>query len=540
MNLLPIFRLNIDWAARGHAVSVLAPSTVSLIHVARVPSGGCRRLYKAQEIDRETEEMAVIIADTIGIALGAADAEEAVPIRTATAAERLTARLDRLPMTRSMWTMAVLLTFGALFDGYAIGLIGAMGPGLVKSGIVSATTVSFFGMSGFASFVASLFAGLFIASLFVSYVADHFGRRAVFAFALLWFGIANFIMALQTTADGINIWRFISALGVGVELVTVDSYLSELIPKRNRGQGFGMLQAMSGLAGLIAYFLAWQLVPAAPFGFDGWRWVAWIGSIAAVAIWWIRLGLPESPRWLAQQGRMDEAEKIMAKIEARVESEYGRPLPTPDTPVYQDPRKGSFKEIFSPQYRKRTIMMAIFNFFQTVGFYGFVGWTPTLLIAKGIHVTESLGYSLVINITAVAFPLVIMTFADKMERKWHACGACFTIGVAGMGFAFVTSPAALLALGACLAMTTAWLSYSLHSYMPELYPTRIRARAVGFVYSWSRFSGILTPFFIAFFLRNFGVVGVFAFVAACMAIVIVAVATLGPRTVQREVEAIAH
>jgi putative MFS transporter len=89
-------------------------------------------------------------------------------------------------------------------------------------------------------------------------------------------------------------------------------------------------------------------------------------------------------------------------------------------------------------------------------------------------------------------------------------------------------------------MATQWLSYGLHNYQGELYPTRIRARGVGFVYSWSRLSGILTPFFIAFFLRDFGTTGVFTFVAVCMGIVILSVALLGPRTNLKEVEAIAH
>ena len=124
--------------------------------------------------------------------------EDGFSERTATAAERLTARLDRLPMTRSLWIMAILLTFGGFFDGYAIGLIGALGPGLFKAKIFSPTTVSFFGMTGFASFVAALFAGFFVSSLLVSYIADHFGRRAIFAYSLLWFGIANFIMACTT------------------------------------------------------------------------------------------------------------------------------------------------------------------------------------------------------------------------------------------------------------------------------------------------------------------------------------------------------
>ncbi len=463
-----------------------------------------------------------------------------IPARTETASERLTARLDRLPMTRSMWIMAILLTFGGFFDGYAIGLIGALGPGLFKAKIFTATTVSFFGFSGFASFVAALFAGLFVSSLLVSYVADHLGRRAIFTYSLIWFGIANFIMALQTTADGVNIWRFISALGVGLELVTVDAYLSELVPRRVRGQAFAFLQAMSAIAFLVAYILSWQLTSTAPFGYDGWRWVAGIGSVAAIVVWWLRLGLPESPRWLAQQGRIEEAERVMARIEARAEAESGRPLPTPEPAQYQDPRKGSILEIFSRRYIKRTIMLVLFNFFQTVAFYGFVAWTPTLLISKGIHVTQSLEYSMIINIAAVAFPFLNMLFADGMERKWQACASCLAIAVFGMMFGMATSTAALIVLGALLAMSTQWLSFGLHSYQAELYPTRIRARGIGFVYSWSRLSGILTPFFVAFFLRDFGATGVFAFVAFCCAVVIVSVAVLGPPTKMLQLEAIAH
>jgi MFS transporter, putative metabolite:H+ symporter len=97
-------------------------------------------------------------------------------------AARITARLDRMPMTRTIWRMAFLISLGGFFDLYAISLIGALAPGLFKAKIFTATTVSFFGMSGLASFIGAFFLGLFIGTIAFSYVADRFGRRSIFAF----------------------------------------------------------------------------------------------------------------------------------------------------------------------------------------------------------------------------------------------------------------------------------------------------------------------------------------------------------------------
>ena len=468
------------------------------------------------------------------------DTNEVAGTLTASPAEMLTARLDRLPMTRSMWIMASLVSLGGFFDAMALELAATLAPGLFHDKILTATTVSFFGMTGLASFIAALFGGMFVGSLVFSQIADRFGRRTIFAFALLWYGIGSFIMAFQHTADGLNLWRFISTIGLGVELVTVDAYLSEIVPKDSRGKAFGLLLGISAVAGPLSYFLAWQLVPTAPLGVTGWRWVVLISSLGAVLVWWIRLGLPESPRWLAQQGRIDEAERVMSQIERRVEAEYGRALPALGRPYTQDPRKGRLSEIFQPPYRTRTIMLVLFNFFQTVGFYGFFAWIPTLLIAKGIHVTQSLEYGFIIKTAGLIFPFIIMLFADRIERKWSVCLSCISIAVFGLIFAQQTAPGPLILVGICLAASTGYLAYALHNYQAELYPTRVRARAIGFVYSWSRLSGILVGFMVAFFLRNFGVPGVFIFVAFCMGVVVLSVALMGPRTNNLELEAIAQ
>lgn len=458
----------------------------------------------------------------------------------ATPAAQITARLDRLPMTRHMWMLVLLISLGGWFDTYAIFLTGSIAPGMFADKIFTPTTVSLFGFTGLASFIAALFTGLFIGTMFFTQAADRFGRRTVFTYSLIWYCIATLVMAFQYTPTGINLWRMIAGVGIGVELVTVDTFISELVPKQARGKTFAIQQSIGFIPVPVVGLLAWLLNPTAPFGLSGWRWVVIIGSLGAIIVWFARLKLPESPRWLAQQGRFAEANQVMSAIEAKVAAELGRPLPAPEPPIAEDPRKGKLSEIFNSTYRSRTIMLSISNFFQTIGFYGFANWVPTLLIAKGIHVSQTLEYSFIIAFAYPLFPLVSSVFADRIERKWQVCWSCIGIAVFGIAFSFQTQALPLIIIGTLQTMMNAWLSFSAHNYQAELFPTRVRATAVGFVYSWSRFSTIFTGFIIAAILQRFGVPGVFMFVASAMAVVVLSVALFGPRTNQRSLEEISR
>jgi len=99
-------------------------------------------------------------------------------------------------------------------------------------------------------------------------------------------------------------WRFMAGLGIGVELVTIGTYISELVPKHIRGRAFACEQAVGFMAVPVVAFLSYWLVPHKPLGLDGWRWVVILGAQGAVFVWFIRRALPESPRWLAQKGRL--------------------------------------------------------------------------------------------------------------------------------------------------------------------------------------------------------------------------------------------
>ncbi len=214
----------------------------------------------------------------------------------------ISARLDRLPATRSIWKLVVLLSLGFFFELYDLLYTGYVAPGLVKSGLLTATTHGLFGTTGIASFIAALFAGLFVGTIACGSLADRFGRRAIFTYSLLWYTVANVIMAFQETALGLNVWRFIAGVGIGVELVTIGTYIAELVPRQIRGRAFACEQAVGFTAVPVVAFLAYLLVPHSFFGLDGWRWVVLIGAHGALFVWWIRRALPESPRWLAQQG----------------------------------------------------------------------------------------------------------------------------------------------------------------------------------------------------------------------------------------------
>jgi putative MFS transporter len=457
-------------------------------------------------------------------------------------AHSIAARLERLPVTLALWRRLALLSLGGFFEFYDMFLSAYVAPGLVRARLLTTTTPGLFGTHGIAGFVAALFAGLFVGTALFGFVADRFGRRTIFTASLLWYSAASAVMSFQTSAFGLDLWRFIAGIGVGVELVTIDTFIAELVPSHMRGRAFAFNQVIQFCAIPVVALLAWLLVPGTPLGLDGWRLVVLIGSAGAVIVWWIRLGLPESPRWLAEHGRAVEADRIVTRFEREAGSSIVVSASGGGGGAASGLPSGgggaALLEIWRAPYFVRTLMLVVFNLFQTVGFYGFSNWVPTLLMKQGVAFTASLEYTFVIAIAAPFGPLLAWVLSDRIERKWLIVGAALGIAVFGLLFAQMRAPLALIAFGVLVTLSNNTMSFSFHAYQAELYPTRIRAAAVGFVYSWSRLSTVFSAFLIGFVLGRFGTPGVFALIAASMAIVALVIGTLGPRTSRRSLEAI--
>jgi putative MFS transporter len=437
--------------------------------------------------------------------------------------------------------MVFLISLGGIFELYDLFMTAYIAPGLVKSGLFANSTVGLFGISGVGFFVFCTFAGMWVGCIGFGFIADRLGRRSIFTFALVWYSVATVVMAFQPTTAGVDLWRFIAAIGVGLEQITIDTFLPELVPPQGRGKAFAFYQFIEFLIVPVVALLGWLLVPISPFGIDGWRWVALISATGAIAAWWMRLGLPESPRWLALHGEEERARQVIEDIEARVVRDLGGQALPPVTIVAVPERADSkFSELLRPPYGRRTLVLSIFNLMQTIAFYGFSAWVPTLLIAKGIHITTSLQYAFIIALANPVGPLFGILIADRMERKWQIVWAGLCIAVFMYLFAIQTDAIAIVALGVMVTLSVNWISFVFHGYQAEQYPTRIRARAVGFVYSWSRVSAAFAGLLIGFFLHKGGTLGVAAFMGAAMAVMMVTVGCFGPRTLNRRLEEISR
>ena len=438
-------------------------------------------------------------------------------------ASPVAARIERLPLGKFHRRFIALVSLGNFFDLYDIFIVAYTGAALQQSGFLS--------LKQFSLFVASGFLGMFFGTIFFGMGSDRMGRRVSFITLLLFYSAFTLAGAFAPTAGWLIAMRFFAGVGIGAEIVVVDTYVTEIVPSHARGRYVAITQVAGFIGVPVAAILSRLLVPT-HFLMAGWRWVMVIGASGALLTWWFRRRLPESPRWLESQGRIAEADAVLRALEAE---SFSAAPPRPSAEGSETPaasaaaERGTFAELWRPPYLRRTVMLVLFQTLQTVGFYGFGNWAPTFLLKRGFSLVHSLQYTMLIALVSPVGPILCAWTADRLERKWTIAMLAVLVAVFGLGFGNANTPTMVVAFGALLTLCNYWFSAAFHAYQAELFPTRIRATGVGFTYSWSRLSVAFSSLLIGAVLLH-GVPAVFAVLAAAMTGVAVIVAVLGPRT----------
>ncbi|MEV5596820.1 MFS transporter [Streptomyces sp. NPDC052496] len=450
---------------------------------------------------------------------------------TQLAGVRAGARLDRLPPSRWHRRLTLTVGLGAFFDLYEIFLGGVLAAVLAERWQLDHTARSWV--------IAAGFLGMFVGANVLSVLADRFGRRRMFLVNLGAYSLCSLLCAFAPNAPWLIALRFLAGLGLGAELVLVDTYLAEFLPRAVRGRYIAWAYTFGFLGVPVAAFVGARLVATRElFGVEGWRWLLVAGALGAAFIQLMRARLPESPRWLTVHGREEEAAKIVTDIEERVARETGGTLPSVAVAAEVPQRRVPLGEMFRGDHRRRTVMWWIFQVLQTVGYYGFGSLAPVVLTAKGHTVTASLSYA---ALSFCGYPLgsaLSVPLIDRIERKTLIIAAALGMAVCGLAFGFAGTPWLIVSAGFALTVCSNVFSNAFHVYQTEIFPTGLRSSAIGIAYSLSRLTSVILPFVALSVLAELGPGAVFAGSAGLLVLLCLDVALLGPRSTGRSLERI--
>lgn len=423
-----------------------------------------------------------------------------------------------------------VIGLGLFFDAYENFLAGTISTVLKGQFALSGDQLKWL--------LSSAFIGQFLGAIFMGRFADRVGRRAAFMINLLFYSVFSLLGAFSPNATFLVVTRFFAGIGIGAEYALGDSYLSDILPKNMRGKFISWAYTISFLGVPAVGFLARWLTPLEPLGIDGWRYLFVFGAIGSIVVWFVRRGLPESPRWLESQGRLEEAESIAARFEAQAVKE-GHILLEPDASLKPPKaRQISVASLFRTPYTKRSVMLWLMSALEVFGYYGFGTVAPLVLASKGYSTTNSL---LFVALSYLGYPLgsvLAVPIVERIERKYLVIGTAGLMAVFGLWFGFAEGATQIVLAGFLYSVASNLFSNAYHVYLADSYPTAIRGTAAGIAYSLSKLVTAFLPFILLPVLDNHGGGPVFTVVAVAMLLLMVNVFTLGHRSTGRSADAV--
>jgi MFS transporter, putative metabolite:H+ symporter len=445
--------------------------------------------------------------------------------------ESISARVERLPLSRwhvRMMAIAGIAHFSDAFDALTIAFVLPILVGLWK---ISPTEIGFLISAGYV--------GQMIGAIGFGWAAERIGRRGALRLTVMVISLFSLACAFSWGYLSFFIFRSIQGLGLGGEVPVGATYMNEISTARFRGRIVTFLQSTFALGIVLTSLVSIVIVPN-----FGWQAMFFIGALPALLAIWLRRLMPESPRWLAGQGRLAEAGESLDRIEAEITKNGGVPLPPlPSTFPSIVRERATIADLFKGGYLGRTLMAWSLMLCTSIVGYGLLTWMPTIYrTVLKLPLDQTLRFALVGSVASFLGTLSGAFLVDLIGRR-----ASFMLGFFGSAMALAilsqvalrVEPIVVVALAAIGLYFISLLLSGLYLYVPEIYPTRMRALGVGVASAWLRIGAIVGPSLVGWILGASNLGGVFLMFAIAAAIGGFSVLTFAIETRGRVLEELA-
>ncbi|WP_144551866.1 MFS transporter [Bacillus sp. X1(2014)] len=381
---------------------------------------------------------------------------------------------------------------GWMFDAMDVGML---------SFIIAALKVEWDLTPGQMGWIGSINSiGMAVGALIFGLMADKIGRKNVFIITLLLFSIGSGLSALTTTLGAFLALRFFIGAGLGGELPVASTLVSESVPAEKRGRVVVLLESFWAGGWLVSALISYFIIPK-----YGWQIALIISAIPALYALYLRIGLPDSPRFTA----LKKTERISA---------------------FQ-----SFAKLWSKEYRRQTTMLWIVWFCVVFSYYGMFLWLPSVMGMKGFSLVKSFEYVLIMTLAQLPGYFTAAWFIEKFGRKFVLVVYLLGTAVSAYFFGTADSTAQLLTAGILLSFFNLGAWGGLYAYSPEQYPTIIRGTGTGMAASFGRIGGVLGPLLVGSLVtKNVPISTIFTIFCIAVLVGALSVLFLGKETKRKE------
>jgi putative MFS transporter len=331
--------------------------------------------------------------------------------------------------------------------------------------------------------------------------------------------------------------RFLTGFGLGGELPAASTLVSEFSPVKTRGRNVILLESFWAFGWIAAALVAYLLIPV-----YGWRVAFWVGAIPAFFAAYLRKSVPESPRYLESVGKIEQADALVGMMEKEAGIAEKHDHGSMGEQSLGSKIRVSFLDLWSKKYIRSTVVLWVIWFGINFGYYGFVLWTPTLLVDKGFALVNSFKFTLIMCLAQLPGYFSAAYLVERIGRKRVLSVYFLGTAAAAWLFGHAASPGYVLAYGCLLYFFSLGAWGCVYAYTPEVYPTAARGTGSGWAAAFGRIGAFTAPFIVPviynFYGKEVGYAYVFVMLTAVFALVALVVAILGKETMGKSLEEI--